>query len=658
MASWMKWALGALIGSGMVGGGYYAYKKATFEPTISAWSIIPDNAIYVIESKEPVKAWKKASRSELWTHLRTHPFFGEINSSATFLDSLIEKNPKIFEALGSQPLTISAHPLSSRKYDFLYFMDVREKNAGLLKEIIKPVLKDLNENISVTEHQGTEIIQVKDQQSKETLNLTVISNILVASYALPLIYKTIDEKNQHRLDVHPDLTEMRKLISSDEQFNVYVQFEYFDDLLKMYSPDDDGLYKSLCGMLTFAGMKGEIGDTKVHLQGLLHLNDTTHSYLKALRNVKEGNRKAHKIASYRTAFYTGLLFDNYVEVWQKLQEELKHDPDAYAETRKQQDRIEKLLNINIETDFLAWMKNEVALLTMRDVANTGREEKVLILHTQSKEDAQTGLGKIMKQIRKRTPLKFRTISYKDYEINILDMKGFFKLILGKMFQKFDKPYFTYVDDFVVMSNSLETLQDFLDDYEAKKTLARDDTFSEMESQFTNDGHLFTYVSMKNAFPTLRHHLNPKDWMRMLENESYFLACRALGLTLTGKETHYTMDFRLQYQPLAPVSEGKTEEIATEEILSPADSLALQKHPDGPYEEHYRNDKLKVKAYYKKGKVNGDFKSYYRNGNLQTQGRFREGLKADIWYYYNRKGKLVRKETYNEKSELVETKIMD
>jgi hypothetical protein len=164
--------------------------------------------------------------------------------------------------------------------------------------------------------------------------------------------------------------------------------------------------------------------------------------------------------------------------------------------------------------------------------------------------------------------------------------------------------------------------------------------------------------MRNAFPTLRHYLNAKDWMRVQENESYFLACRALGLTLQGKDTHYAMDFRLHYQPLTPLSKGKIEEIASEEVLSPADSLAMQKHPDGPYEEHYRNDKLKVKAYYKKGKLNGDFKSYYRNGNLQTQGRFRAGQKADIWYYYNRKGKLVRKETYNEKSELVETKIIE
>ena len=656
ISGWIKWIVGVTVGAGTLIGGYYVYKSATFSPQVQAWSVIPANAIYVIESDRPVDTWKKISKSQLWSHLRTNPFFSEINEGAMFLDSLIENNPKVAKAVGSQHLTISAHPISTRDYDFIYYVDLEKSQLGMFKDLIKPILNDLNEKISVTEHQGTEIIMIKNAEKQTTLHLSTINNLLIASYSLSLIYKAIEEQKNHRLEVHPDLLAMRKVIADKEMFNLYVQFQYFDDFLKMYSPDEDGLYATLPEMMTFAGFKGNVGDDQVHLEGLLHINDSTHSYLKSLINTPIGTRSAHEIASYRTALYLGLLFDDYNAVWQKIQEELKHDPQAYNDLQKQKNKIEKLLNISIENDFLAWMKGEVALLTLLDGSITGREEKVMVFHTRSIQEAQEGLGRIMKQVRKRSPLKFKTVNYKEYEINLLEVKGFFKLILGKMFQKFDKPYFTYIDDYVVMANNIETLQDFIDDYDAKKTLAQDETFLRFESKFGKAGHLFAYVAMKNTFPTLKSHLNTKDWNRIQAHEPYFLACKALGLSLYGKNNTYAVNLRMRYDAQYAEIKNSASPDATLPILSPADSLAKQIHPDGPYEERFRNDKVKVKAYYLNGKLNGDFKSYHKNGKLETNGRFLNGKKSDVWYYYNRKGKLLRKETYNEKCELTDVKV--
>ena len=40
----------------------------------------------------------------------------------------------------------------------------------------------------------------------------------------------------------------------------------------------------------------------------------------------------------------------------------------------------------------------------------------------------------------------------DNNVNV-EMKGFFRLFFGKLFDKFEKPYYTYVDDYVVFSNN-------------------------------------------------------------------------------------------------------------------------------------------------------------------------------------------------------------
>ena len=47
------------------------------------------------------------------------------------------------------------------------------------------------------------------------------------------------------------------------------------------------------------------------------------------------------------------------------------------------------------------------------------------------------------------------------------MKGFFRLFFGGLFDKFEKPYYTYVDDYVVFSNKASSLLSFVEDYDQK-----------------------------------------------------------------------------------------------------------------------------------------------------------------------------------------------
>lgn len=55
----------------------------------------------------------------------------------------------------------------------------------------------------------------------------------------------------------------------------------------------------------------------------------------------------------------------------------------------------------------------------------------------------------IKESKRRTPVKVKTVHYKDFEINYIEMKGFFHLFFGGLFDKFEKLYYTYVDDYVV-----------------------------------------------------------------------------------------------------------------------------------------------------------------------------------------------------------------
>mgnify|MGYP006977889132 CR=1 FL=1 len=64
---------------------------------------------------------------------------------------------------------------------------------------------------------------------------------------------------------------------------------------------------------------------------------------------------------------------------------------------------------------------------------------------------------MVQKIENRTPLKMRRIDYINYPITRIEVKGMFKIFFGDLVKNFDKPYFTFIEDYVVFSNSADEL---------------------------------------------------------------------------------------------------------------------------------------------------------------------------------------------------------
>ena len=116
---------------------------------------------------------------------------------------------------------------------------------------------------------------------------------------------------------------------------------------------------------------------------------------------------------------------------------------------------------------------------------------------------------IEKKIKRRTPVKVKTVNYKDFEINYVEMKGFFRLFFGKLFDKFEKPYYTYVDDYVVFSNKASSLLSFVEDYEQKNLLKNNQGFKDALSYMKSSSTIFLYTDMHKFYSQLKPMMNAK-----------------------------------------------------------------------------------------------------------------------------------------------------
>lgn len=98
------------------------------------------------------------------------------------------------------------------------------------------------------------------------------------------------------------------------------------------------------------------------------------------------------------------------------------------------------------------------------------------------------------------------------------MKGFFRLFFGKLFDKFEKPYYTYVDDYVVFSNKPASLLSFVEDYEQKNLLKNNAGFKDAYSYMKSSSTIFLYTDMHKFYSQLKPMMNPATWNEIQSNK--------------------------------------------------------------------------------------------------------------------------------------------
>lgn len=407
--------------------------------------------------------------------------------------------------------------------------------------------------------------------------------------------------------------------------------------------------------MNFAGLYFNTDNDRMEVKGYTLRKDSADPYVAALLNSGKHKMKAHEILSGRTALYTNIGFDNPITFMKELENALSvHDKLLYDTYQSSKKKIEGLFGISLEENFLSWMAGEFAI-TQSEPGLLGHEpELILAVRAKSIKDARKNMELIEKKIKRRTPIKIKTVSYKDFEINYIEMKGFFRLFFGKLFDKFEKPYYTYVDDYVVFSNKAASLLSFVEDYEQKNLLKNNQGFKDAFSYLKSSSTVFLYTDVHKFYTQLRPMMNAATWNEMQSYRDVLYSFPYWTMQIIGNKESASLQCVMDYSPYIPEKvaavdeedEEMIEDAATEkEQISELKRFYVEKFEGNVLREFYPEGALKSESEVKEGKRNGRYREYYENGNLKLRGKFANNKPKGTWKYYTEEGKFERKEKF-------------
>jgi hypothetical protein len=651
-------------------GGWLVLKwyRAQGQLGVDAFSLIPSDAIYCVATAEPISAWKEIANSETWKHLQRNEYFASLTSSANSLDSLIRQNDLLFDLIGSRALMVSAHITAPKEYDFLFLVDLKEV-SGI--KFINEYLSDFTtEGVTLRKekYEDEDVIILYDPSDKSTLYIAQPGTYLLASFSKKIIYSALDTYVQKKKPISGTFADMATPGTSG-MFQLYLNYSMLPEFMKCYSDGANEYVNRISQAMQTTVLNVSLEEEHIKASGHTQLNDSLESYIKTLALSGKGPTEFLEIAPQRTAFCMGLGFTSFAGFFENFQKNIQQDVAEYNDYRENLRQVESYLGISIQKNFINWVGDEVAIIELQSSGKGLDHETAVILKADNIEQARKDLEHVEKMIRRKTPVKFRTVDHRGYSINYLSMKGLFKVLLGKFFARYDKPYYTIVNNFVLFSNHPQTLESIIDDYLDKTTLLKSEEFRTFRKQFDDESAAFVYLNTPVLFNTLKK-LTDQETRNSLEtNKPYVVCFRHIGFQLVPETGGFKTLFVEQFigppqEPVAlttpddpnavdsladensvPVSE---EEVSAEET----DPMALpyiypQNLNASSFTDYFPDSTVHFKVDLKNGFKDGSFTEHYPNGEVKMKGHFRGDKRDGMWRLYNENGKLILKRNYDD-----------
>lgn len=622
--------------------------------------LIPKDAVFVIESDQPVESWKKISQSDAWKHLNKNDYFATLTENIQKVDTIFNNNHKLFEFFDGRSLFISIHMVSQKDYGIFYVLDLKRiAKLKLLKTYLNTLL-DEGYTLSKRNYHDHEILEIYDRSSKETMYMAFVKNQLIASYTHNLVEAAIDQYKEPYLGRNLNFLEINKKVGYEDLFRLYLQYDFLDDYYKRFSNKPADWIKNASENFLFSGFSFDLdGNSAITANGFTNIGFDNENYLEALQKSGTAKRTIPKIAPKRTALYISYGFDGFAKFYENFETVQKENNTVQFENyRAGIEKVEKFLKIDVKENFVNWIGDEIALLQIKSDLSKGENDLALVLKVNDINSAKTNLDFVLKQIKKKTPVKFKAVNYNDHNINFLSIKGFFKILLGKRFENFDKPYFTMIDDYVVFSNNPNTLKSMIDGYLIEETLSTSGDFIDFNKKFDSESSLFAYSNIPVLYDNMYVLADRGTKNQLRKNKDFIICFPQVGFQLTPEDNLFESKLVVDYQDIEKVKTKAQFENSSKlntVLHSSNDEITdavFKLRPIYPtdlnakrFTKRYSNGSIRFEVELKDGLKHGRYREYYKDGTEKITGRFKKDEQVGTWKYHDAQGKPVHKKKF-------------
>jgi hypothetical protein len=534
----------------LAGVGYYGYHKwAEAREKVNLWTLVPEDAVFVLESGNHEQFVSRLKRTQVWESLSEIIYQRRLEENMALIDSIGGGRQSLYKFLSAKKMLTSVHVVSKTDFDLVFYVPISTvKEHRFVRTLGENLEKSASFSQSTHEYKRIVITDIKNQRNGEILSHFTYRNNLILSQSSVLLEEIIRKIQRKQFEsVAPEFSNVDYLTQEKVYGNVFINYHNLPPFLNLFlKPElrDDLEYLSgLCqnGMLEF-----KLENNKLYLSGFSNPQTISQSFYQHLAGQKPKGIQLRQYISNRMAIFMHFGLDNFRALKEyKSKKTIARTPEEL-----------------VWADSLArTFKGELALGFLQTFNPATPSEKVV--YAQKIEEGRTGI--VLNELIKNTAASSKTKTYREkfgrYSIRVIPIAEFPELLFGKLFRGFEQCFIVELPEYVLFADNVATLRTILTDIEAENVWGK----SVAQKAFLDDAQQATnfsvFVNSVNAWQMLYRSVVNEKRETLLRNEDLIKDFSQFALQFSAVDKQYYTSILFRQPDARTVEDERSDSLA-------------------------------------------------------------------------------------------------
>jgi hypothetical protein len=389
--------------------------------------------------------------------------------------------------LGSQNVYLSFSKGKDKTVNYLISMQLDDTNdPSLLIALLK------KKKIKVEDLKSIFKINLPDST---TYYIDLQKDLLLVSNSAENVLSASAYSKKYDRNSFVDYINSDHTIKKNSLASVYINFKQIPELLTAVSRTKRSEVSLINNKDAFTSLSYNFSKERLLFNGST-LSNKPDDYLSTFLKLKPQKITIDNILPDNTANYKLYAFGDY-NIWKvSLDQWLsKQKENNYSRTLKE---VESRYRINLEEVFPKYISGE-------------------IVNFQLSTSEKLGAIKLSNGDRFEQQLLEISETYSE-DIKLFKVSGLFYNFFGEPFKEFKRPFYSIIDNYLIIANNASTIQDFLNNYKKNNVLSNTAVYTKIFEEISKTSNVIFYANLKQSLPLFKKHLLPQFYNSLTNSE--------------------------------------------------------------------------------------------------------------------------------------------
>ncbi len=496
---------------------YFSKIKLPGQNTTKVIDQIPQDAALVFEFKNDPQFYSLFEGSSLLTS-----FIGQKKAQELeYLHKNLIKLTGRHTAFTNQSIFISLHPeINSSSIAML--LTTNADGMADLQKTLETAIGQTNGALE-TEKIGNKTIGIITFPAlKEAFYLTNNADVLAGSFSKTLLLKFLDERSENKVSNLAQLSDQQNKNSIADLYVNYQQFPVLFEQLFKYRNDD--FFRFLNNLPASAALSLNYKSDALLFNGYTQTDTSAANYLNVFLNQQPIKNTLKEVYPENTASAVSFAFGQpavFLRAVNRWQVHLQADQKLKALFNQ----IKRETGVAIQQAFFKQLGKEFTVIT------TAETEKIALIKVKNGSELEPYLNNISIEPGSLQP----RLKYPDLLYNLL----------GEPFLHFKQPYYTLIDNYLVVANSSAALNRYLESYHQQRFLSKDGQYYNFDALLAEKSNVSFFIYLPHAYVQLENMIRPEFVRSFNQKTSGWKTYYAAALQFTASQENFYTNFYLQ-----------------------------------------------------------------------------------------------------------------